>query len=230
MIDYLKTLLGLHLGLYTLRLARQLPGWIAAKEAHSVCRNCPVYGQMQSPFADCPYGVSLTVDMGDDFRSRMAQLAQESAYAEFENLHALVRAIFAMNHLLRYAREERLKDDPMEVPRLLALPPKMFDSDFKALLKQIIQLNSDDEEVPPEVRAILDAAFPGARFMEMLKRIRSARELRRRRGAVFGDDYLAVSRCESGREARNQPRERRGPRMSRDYDRGSQVRARLGTL
>jgi hypothetical protein len=159
MIDYLKALLGLHLGLYTLRLARQLPGWIAAKEAHSACRNCPVYGQMPSPFADCPYNVSLTIDMSDDFRSRMAQLAQESAYAEFENLHALVRAIFAMNHLLRYAREERLKDDPLDVPRLLASPPEMFDSDFKALLKQIIQLNSDDEEVPPEVRAILDAGL-----------------------------------------------------------------------
>ena len=111
MIEYLKTILGLHLGLYTLRLGRQLPGWIADKQAHPACRKCPVYGHAESPFAECPYGVSLTVDMGDDYRSRMAQLAQQSAASEFERLQELVRSIFAMNQLLRYAREERLPDD-----------------------------------------------------------------------------------------------------------------------
>jgi hypothetical protein len=154
MIEYLKAILGLHLGQYTLRLARQLPGWIAAKQAHAACRNCPVHGQTASPFAECPYTVSLTVDMGDDYRSRMAQLAQESAAAEFERLVDLVRAIFSMNQLLRYAREERVNDDPMEVPSILGNPPELFESDFKALLKQIIQLNSDDEEIPPEIQAL----------------------------------------------------------------------------
>jgi hypothetical protein len=160
MIEYLKTILGLHLGQYTLRLARQLPGWIAAKQAHPTCRSCPVYGNTDSPFAECPYTVSLTVDMGDDYRSRMAQLAQQSAAAEFEHLLDLVRAIFAMNQLLRYAREERLKDDPMEVPSILGNPPEMFESDFKAVLKQLVQLNSEDEQLPPEVQAILGAGLP----------------------------------------------------------------------
>jgi hypothetical protein len=154
MIEYVKTILGLHLGQYTLRVARQLPGWIAGKGAHAACLNCPVHGQTASPFAECPYTVSLTVDMGDDYRSRMAQLAQQSAAAEFERLGDLVRAIFAMNQLLRYAREEHLNDNPMEVPSILGNPPEMFESDFKALLKQIMQLNADDEEVPPEIQAL----------------------------------------------------------------------------
>ncbi len=158
MIDYLKTILGLHLGLYTLRVARQLPGWIAAKQAHPACRTCPVYGDAESPFAECPYNVSLTVDMGDDFRSRMAQLAKESAAAEYERLFDLVRAIFAMNQLLRYAKEERLPADPAEVPGILGSPPEMFDSDFKAVLKELVRLNTDDDEnLPPEIQAILDA-------------------------------------------------------------------------
>jgi hypothetical protein len=160
MIEYLKTILGLHLGQYTLRLARQLPGWISAKQAHPTCRTCPVYGNTDSPFAECPYKVNLTVDMGDDYKSRMAQLAQQSAEAEFERLLDLVRAIFAMNQLLRYAREERLPDDPMEVPGILGNPPDMFDADFKAVLKQLVQLNSDDEQLPPEVQAILSAGLP----------------------------------------------------------------------
>ena len=173
MIDYLKTILGLHLGLYTLRVARQLPGWIADKQAHATCRSCPVYGHLASPFAECPYKISLTVDMGDDYRSRMAQLAQESTSGEFARLLDLVRAIFAMNHLLRYAREEGLKDDPLEVPSILASPPEMFESDFKALLKQLIQLNSDDEQVPPEIRAILDAGLsPFDSLIEIVTHVR----------------------------------------------------------
>jgi hypothetical protein len=160
MIEHLKTILGLHLGQYTLRLARQLPGWIAAKQAHPTCRSCPVYGNTPSPFSECPYTVSLTVDMGDDYRSRMAQLAQQSAAAEAGRLLDLVRAIFAMNQLLRYAREERLKDDPMEVPGILGAPPEMFESDFKAVLKQLVQLNSDDEQLSPEAQAILAAGLP----------------------------------------------------------------------
>ena len=63
----------------------------------------------------------------------------------------------------------------------------------------------------------------------MLKRTRSGRELHRRRSAIFGDDDLARSRGESGREAREEPRQRRGPRMSGDYDRGFQGPARAGT-
>jgi hypothetical protein len=173
MIDYLKTVLGLHLGLYTLRLARQLPGWIAAKQAHPTCRNCPVHGHLASPFAECPYGVSLTVDMSDDYRSRMAQLAQESAAAEYERLFDFVRAIFAMNQLLRYAREEKLKDEPLEVPSLLASPPEMFESDFKAVLKQLVQLNSEDEEMPPEVQAILTSGLSSFDiFIELVSHLR----------------------------------------------------------
>ena len=160
MIDYLKTILGLHLGLYTLRVGRQLSGWVKDQQAHPTCRKCPVYGNNDDPFAECPYGVSLTVDMGSDYKSRMAQLSQRSAAAEYDGLVDLIRAIFSMNQLLRYAREERLPDDPMEVPSLLRDQPESFEADFKATLKQIVNLNTDDEQLAPEVQAILDAGLP----------------------------------------------------------------------
>lgn len=160
MIDYLKTVLGLHLGLYTLRVGRQLSGWVRDRKAHDACRRCPVYGNAHAPFADCPFPLSFTVDMGGDYRSRMAQIAQESARAEYGRLVDLVKAIFSMNHLLRYAREERKKDDPFEVPAMLASPPPEFEADFKAKLKTIVQENTDDEVLPPEITAILDAGLP----------------------------------------------------------------------
>jgi hypothetical protein len=160
MIDYLKTILGLHLGLFTLRVGRQLSGWIRDRKAHEKCLTCPVYGHDDSPFAECPYEVSVTVDMGGDYKSRMAQLAQESAAAEHDRLLDLIRAIFAMNQLLRYAREERLPESPQGVPDLLNQPPEMFEAAFKQELKAILRLNEDNEEVPAEVRAILDSDLP----------------------------------------------------------------------
>lgn len=160
MIDYLKTILGLHLGLFSLRLGRQLSGWIRDQKAHPTCRECPVYGTAAEPFAECPYGLSFTVDMGSDFRSRMAQIAQEDAAGEYGRLVDLVKSIFAMNQLLRYGREEKLGDDPFEILSLLANPPAMFEADFKATLKEIVRLNDEDEELTPEVKAILDAGMP----------------------------------------------------------------------
>lgn len=160
MIDYLKTILGLHLGLFTLRVGRQLSGWIRDRRAHDKCRSCPVFGNHSSPFAECPYEVTLTVDMGSDFRSRMAQLAQESASAEHDRMLDLIRAIFSMNQLLRYAHEERLSEVPQDVPDLLRQPPDMFDAAFKQELKAIIRLNEEDEAVPAEVSAILSSDLP----------------------------------------------------------------------
>jgi hypothetical protein len=160
MIDYLKTVLGLHLGLYTFRVGRQLSGWIADKKSNATCRECPVWGTAAEPFAQCPYGMSFTVDMGNDFRSRMAQIAQEDAAVEYGRLVDLVKAIFAMNQLLRYGKEEKLGEDPFEVPSLLADPPAMFEADFKATLKEIARQNAEEEELTPEVKAILDAGMP----------------------------------------------------------------------
>jgi hypothetical protein len=164
MIEYLKTIMGLHLGLYILRLRRQLSGWIRDKEASKACRNCPVYGTSHEPFKDCPYGIALTVDMGADYRSRMAQLAQASAATEYGHLADFVRAIFTINQLLRYAREEKhlgIAEEPMEAMSLLGSPPADFDADFRARLKELRRENEgDDEGLSPDVESILAAGLP----------------------------------------------------------------------
>lgn len=166
MIDYLKTILGLHLGIYTFRVARQLWGWISDRKANPTCQECPVQGTHADPFAGCPYQLSFTVDMGDDYRSRMAALAQDDAAAKHKSLVDLVRAVFSMNQLLRYAKEEKLDDDPFAVPELLANPTPEFEADFKSTLKTIRRLNGGDgegvaeEAVPPEIQSIFDAGLP----------------------------------------------------------------------
>jgi hypothetical protein len=175
MIDYLKTVMGLHLGLYILRLRRQLAGWIRDRQASSACLDCPVSGTSRTPFKDCPYGVSLTVDMGSDYRSRMAQLAQVSAAAEYGDLTDLVRAIFTVNQLLRYAREEKLDhDEPAAVMKLLSEPPAEFEGEFRLRLKRLRDENSEDgEALPPEVEAILSTELSSfEKFIEVVTHVR----------------------------------------------------------
>lgn len=182
MIDYLKTVFGLHMALYTLRLSRQLPGWIRDKEAHPTCRACPVHGGRDTPFEACPYQQSFVVDMGGDFRSRMAQLSQESAEAEYARSVDLTRALFTMNQLLRYAREEKqlgVPEDPLQVLRLLKDPPAEFDADFRAKLKNMRRDNeSKDEAMSPEEQAILETEMPPFEvFIELITHVRQKHHL-----------------------------------------------------
>jgi hypothetical protein len=182
MIDYLKAVLGLHLALFTLRIARQLPGWIQARKADDACLNCKVSGALADAFVSCPYPVRLTVDMGSDFRSRMAQLAQADAGREFARLGDLVRAIFTVNQLLRYARENPrlgVANTPPAVLGLMSQPPTEFDADFKAQLKQLERDNTGPEEaLAPEIRAVLDAGLsPFDTFIELVTQVRQKHHL-----------------------------------------------------
>ena len=146
MIDYLKTMFGLHTALYTLRLSRQLAGWLRDHRAHPTCGECPVYGDRLTPFEGCPYQQSFTVDMGGDYHSRMAQLAQESASAEYGQLIDLIKSLFSMNQLMRFARFNRLDQDPRKVPELLESGGAALDQFFRLRLGQLKENNEGDEQ------------------------------------------------------------------------------------
>jgi hypothetical protein len=182
MIDYLKTVFGLHVAIYTLRLSSQLTGWIKDKEAHPACIKCDVHGAKSHPFKTCPFQLSFTIDMGGDFRSRMAQMAQESVNANQAKLIELIRALFTMNQLLRYAREEKslgIPDIPAEVLQLLKSTPPDFQPDFRARLKQLRSENeTPDEELSPEIQAIFDSGLdPFDTFIELVCHIRQKHHL-----------------------------------------------------
>lgn len=182
MIDYLKTIFGLHVGLYTLRLSRQLAGWIRDRRTHDACRNCEVHGAKDAPFETCPYQMGLVADMQGDFRSRFAKIAQESASREYAHLVDLIRSLFTMNQLLRYARDERalgIVEDPLEVVRLLEDHPADFDADFRARLKQLRQDNENaDESLAPDEVAILESGLPPFEtFIELVTHVRQKHHL-----------------------------------------------------
>jgi hypothetical protein len=183
MIDYLKTIFGLHVALYTLRLSRQLAGWIEDRRAHPTCRNCPVHGAKAVPFEGCPYPQHFMVDMGGDFRSRTAEMAQESAAAEYGRLAVLTRSLFTMNQLLRFARDEgtiHIPPDAFEVPSLLDEHAAELNAEFRYRLKELRSANENDESgLGPEELAILDAGLdPFDTFIELVTHVRQAHHVR----------------------------------------------------
>jgi hypothetical protein len=121
--------------------------------------------------------------MGGDYRSRTAQLAQESSATEYARLASLTKSLLTMNQLLRYAREEKsfgIAADPFDVPALLSLESAQFDADFRAKLKQVRTENErEDEELTPEEHAIFDAGLsPFDTFIELVTHVRQAHHVK----------------------------------------------------
>jgi hypothetical protein len=174
MIDYLKTVFGLHVALYTLRLSRQLTGWLADKKPHPTCLDCPVHGGKAAPFEGCPYQHSLVVDMGGDYHSRMAQLAQESTTAEYARLIDLIKSLFAINQLMRFARDNRRPDGPEQVPGLLAEEGPALEQYFSVRLGDLRRKNeTEDQGLSAEEEAIYDSSLPAFDvFIELVTHVR----------------------------------------------------------
>lgn len=181
MIDYLKTVLGLHTALYVIRLARQLTGWRRERGANPACVDCKVQGGLAQPFASCPYKESFVVDATGDPGSLMARLAEESALSEYARLHDLIKSIFTTNQLLAYAERhhKELKGDPKRVFELLQQPTEAFHAYWRAKLDALRSANeggADDaeESLSAEELAIFDMGLdPFDTFIEVVTHVRS---------------------------------------------------------
>lgn len=116
MIEYLRMIFGLHLGLYLLRLFNQISGWVAEGRASMTCLNCPVHPkQQENAFAACPYAfqnressspyrsMEIVVDMGSNAQNHMADLSRSNCSAHFQRINDYVRAVFTTNLLMDFA-------------------------------------------------------------------------------------------------------------------------------
>ncbi len=94
----------------------------------------------------------------------------------------LIRALFTLNQLLRYAREEPalgIPDTPADVLSILDNVPADFQPDFRARLKRLRSDNETiDEELPPEIQAIFDSGLPPFDlFIELVTHLRQKHHL-----------------------------------------------------
>jgi hypothetical protein len=187
LVGYLRTAFGLHLGLYLLRLFRQLAGWVRDKEANPACLNCPVDPESEQPFLECPYAFQnpqatyslaseLLVDMGEDYTTHLAQLSRDNCARHYASINDYVHAVFTVNQLFRFAeshaghRHLAAKPETVaDVLKILARPPDGLDYYFSERIDNILP-HDELEDERAEVRAIRDmeGLSPLETFIELV--------------------------------------------------------------
>ena len=200
LLEYLRTLIGMHVGLYLLKLFKMLPGWVKHGERHSQCRNCSANGEMEQPFHNCPYQVQLVVDCGNDPSSEMAKLAEEDAAFYYARIHDYIRSTFAINMALQFLSRsdaQRLQD----IDEALAAIKKAgidWNSYFK-IRKQNLFANlkdSDQEEIIDVFKPIMDLELSEFdTFVEVVTQARASFHYRYHRELL---DSLFQSNRETG--------------------------------
>lgn len=188
LIGYIRTIIGLHLGLYLLRLFHQLTGWMQDKQAHPNCLNCPVQpDQQERPFHECPYAAQhptpeptavpeILIDMGDDYTTHMAELSRENCARHYASMNEYVRTVLAVNQLFQFAESQtgirELDSQPASVAEALEIlndPPPGLDYYFNNRIDGLFSTDNDEDE-RPEVVAIRDMASlsPMDTFVELV--------------------------------------------------------------
>ena len=186
LIGYLRAAFGLHLGLYLLRLFRQVAGWVRDAEAHPACLNCSVDPNAREPFAACPYAFQnpaaeialpeLLVDMGEDYTGHLAGLARENCERVYAQMNDYIQAMFTLNQVKRFAQSDRgrrhLPKPPESVGELVALlrqPSEALLNFFSDRLDDLIPSETLAEE-REAVRAIYEMPALNAlqRFVELV--------------------------------------------------------------
>jgi hypothetical protein len=169
LVEYLKTLMAFHLALYHLKLFQMLPKMVKQRTGSALCSiaECPVNPGLDYPLNDCPYRVSLIVDMEDANNPDMVELARKSTDKLYRQIPAFVQANFTVKKLDEMAEYLSKKTGKLVPPTsgvflvndLVALLDPKYDTErqayFKFRLASLIEESTaGGEDVDPEIREI----------------------------------------------------------------------------
>ena len=150
LIDYIKTVLALHAGLYLLRIYQIVPDLVNRGGQHPVCKDCPVQVHASEGFEKCAFPVNIVADMGENFHSRMADLARQQYNQHTEHLNSYVRAHIAIKKLQEFGNELVLKGQiakPQSLEEILKLREYEDKIELKTFFEiRIRSLVSADED------------------------------------------------------------------------------------
>lgn len=172
--SYARTIFGLHLALYQLKLFRLLPAWVAAAERQETALPCSVDGQ-HAPALECPFAMTITLDTTESVASSAGQLARLSAQAQFASIPDYVRAVLLVNRLRDFAATQaRLGaiSPPKTMTDLLALlrnPSADMEGWFQARIGDAVASEDPDETEDPIVLDLL--RLPGSslnKYVELI--------------------------------------------------------------
>jgi len=169
LVDYLKALIAFHLALYHLKLLQMLPKMVKQRAGNDLCstKECPVNPGLDNALENCPYRVSLVVDMGDVNNPHMAELARKSTDRMYRQIPAFVQANFIVKKLDEMAEYLSKKIGKLASPAsgvfsvsdLVSLLKPEHDADrqayFKFRLASLIEESTaSKEDVDPEIREV----------------------------------------------------------------------------
>jgi hypothetical protein len=182
LLEYLRTLIGLHTGMYLLRLFHMLPDWVQKGARPSACQNCPVNAQAPEPFAQCPYqkDFELVVDCSDNPRDKMGQLAEANASYYFARIHDYIRATFAINFALQQVQGQTHEPDThiLDVA-LAAIKERGVQWDMRFQLRKEDLLNSLDEESRATFEPVISLDLPPFEtYVELVTQARTSFHLK----------------------------------------------------
>ena len=174
MVDYLKILLSFHLALYHLRLLKLLPALVKRQSANPTCGagTCPMDPKKaEAPHGDCPYRISLVVDVANRGDTPMAHLAEKSLDAHVRRIPGFVKAHYAVRKLSEFA--DHLKSIGKLMPAtgdvtmgdvLGGLADELAaerDAYFKMRLHSLLDDSKSEEgEIDPEIRELVGMGLP----------------------------------------------------------------------
>ena len=114
LVEHLRRMMGLHLGLYMLRLCRLV---VEVEKSGGEMGNCPFCKGASLSEPRCRHRLSLVVDCGDEASGDMARLAEESWLTQEDYLGRYVRSHIALRKLLEFGKDMMGLEDaaPLDV-------------------------------------------------------------------------------------------------------------------
>lgn len=183
--EYVRTILGLHLSLFTLRLFKLLPDRVACAQQGKGYPVCPIDQGRGADMTGCPYHLEVVVDLTEDPSSSTAALARASAAAHLDGIARYVRSVILLNRVKDFASVQAAKGK-MPPPRtvddllkVIAQPPPDMDGFFTARIADVLTDPGDTEDAEDGiVEDILGTALsPLEQYVELvcLQRLKNER-------------------------------------------------------
>jgi len=179
LLEYLRTLIGIHVGLYLFKLIKIIPSWIKKGTRDPICVSCPVQGDLENPFTACPYQSELVVDCGNEPLLDMAKLSEEDAAFYYARVHDYIRSTFAINMALQYLNktDHRRVEEIDEALTAMKNKGDKWDAYFEIRLQNLFASLKEDEadEVRDVFKPIIDLGLtPFETFVEVVNQARAS--------------------------------------------------------
>lgn len=179
LIEYIKNVMALHIGIYMLRLFQILPDFVTRGQFHPACQNPLAQQESMGIVVDHQaFPVHIVVDLGEDYHTHMAELARQQFNRHVEQLNMYIRAHLALKKLQEFGKD--LEDrghikGPLSLEQVLALrnyrDPLELTTFLEIRIRNLMDLGSEDSD--QRLTAIRRLGLPPLEtYIEMLYLLR----------------------------------------------------------